>query len=113
MTSGNKQKGDIVTADRVERKGLRFSAEQGTLVHIDLKPETDRFNPAIVGLAVDEAGKGCGAVVLKDPSIREGAECRIQVGRLPPQKAQIKWVREIDEQVMKIGVLYTVNKPVQ
>ena len=98
-----------MTTKNAERKGLRFSAEGGTLVHIDLQPDADKFNPTIVGLAIDEAGKGCGAVVLNIPAIKEGSRCRIQVGRLPPMMAEIKWVRELDPQVLKIGVLYVIG----
>lgn len=95
-----------MTEEMVNRKGLRFPAETGTLIHIDLHPEVPDFNPGIVGLVIDEAAKGCGAIILTHRQIAEGDFCKVKVGRLAPIKAEIKWIKQLDAQVMKIGLLY-------
>ncbi len=95
-----------MTNPACNRRTLRFPADHGTLVQIDLQCDKDSFQPAIIGLVLDEAAKGCRAVIIRHPDIFKGMKCRVKVGRLSPVPAEIKWAKELDPQVYTIGLQY-------
>lgn len=92
----------------VKRNAIRFNPDLGTLAQIDLELTRDdgSFRPTLLGLVSDESSKGAGIVLLATEKLQEKSECRIQVGRLPPMRAEIRWRRELDLQVVRVGLLF-------
>ena len=91
------------------RKTLRFSPEEGMIAMIDPAASTDKshFQAVLPALIVDEALEGCGLVVLKrQHSMNEGDQCLVKVAELDPLLAEVRWIRELDEDVEKIGLMY-------
>jgi hypothetical protein len=64
------------------------------------------FRPVIPALLTDETLHGCGVVTLTDARLCENAECMVQAGNLAPLKAQIRWVKDLSDNVRKIGLMY-------
>ncbi len=89
-----------------KRRSIRFPPEFGTFVQIDLRSDGTEFNPTIAGMVLNESAKGCGAVVVKTLKLQEGQKVKAAVGKLSPLLAEIKWVQELDSQVLKIGLQY-------
>ena len=90
-----------------KRRHLRHQPDAGDFAMIDVSSPLDRpFHPTIPALIVDEAFKGCGLIVLPHPKLTVGARLRVQVGKLAPVTAEIRWKLEIDTQVHKIGLMY-------
>jgi len=90
------------------RKALRFPPDEGTLAWIDPDYHEDKqlFKPQIPALVIDEALDGCGLVVLYHERLSEHAKCMIRVGNLDPLAAQVRWIKDLDEEVLKIGVMF-------
>ena len=90
------------------RRSLRFPPDEGAVAWLDPSVHEDKrnFKPMIAALVTDEALKGCGLVTLVHDWLREGVECMVQVGELAPLRAQIRWVKDLNDNVLKIGVVF-------
>ncbi len=92
----------------VKRASIRYTPDDGTFAMIDLIDERldGTFRPSMVALVPEESAKGAGLVVLGTPDLQVGKYIRIQLGKLPPQRAEIRWRREVDPQISRIGILF-------
>lgn len=97
-----------------KRKAVRFSPDSGSLAHIALDkgptsagptPEGE-FAPTILGLVADESSKGCGVVLLEITDLVVGDKCIVQAGQLSPLRAEVRWRKQIDEGVIRLGLMY-------
>ena len=59
-----------------------------------------------MALVIDEALDGCGLVVVNNKILAEGDICLVKVGMLDPLIGEVRWLRELDEEVHKIGIMY-------
>jgi hypothetical protein len=96
------------TMRNAARKSRRFPPDEGTIAWIDPSVYDDKrnFNPTIAALVTDEALHGCGIVTLSRDEIDPDAECMIPVGDLAPLRSQIRWVKDLDPGVRKVGVMF-------
>jgi hypothetical protein len=90
------------------RESRRFPPDEGTMAWIDTDVRGDKrdFKPTIAALVTDEALHGCGMVALAHDRFREEAECMVQVGDLAPLRSQIRWVRNLNNDVLRMGVRF-------
>ena len=90
------------------RKSRRFPPDEGAMAWIDPSAPEDKhnFRPTIPALVTDEALHGCGVVTLADDRISEDAECMVRVGNLAPLKSQIRWVKNLPNDIRKVGVMF-------
>ena len=90
------------------RSALRFAPDEGTIALIDPDHGEDKsqFKPTIHALVVDEAMDGCGLVVVNNTRLEIGDICLVQVGQLDPLSSELRWIRQLDEDVQKIGFMY-------
>ncbi len=97
-----------MTAKRTEikRANLRYKPQSTVHALIDADFATAEFSPTISALIFDESFGGCGLVILDTPKLQVGDRCRIQIGNLPVTRAEVRWRRELAEDVIKIGVLF-------
>jgi hypothetical protein len=94
------------TVERPVRRHLRFPPDEGAVAWIDPRPHTERkdFKPTVAALVTDEALAGCGLVILSRDRLSEGAELMVRVTDLVPLRAQVRWVRDLGDGVVKLGV---------
>lgn len=87
------------------RKYIRFRPDVGSYAVIDFNPNKDvPFHGQALALIIDEAPMGgCSLVSLKDVTLNPGAECRVKLGAMAPLRAQCVWVKQLDEDVFRIG----------
>jgi hypothetical protein len=90
----------------VVRRHIRFRPGADCVASIDLVADRQVFTPSILALVVDEAYSGCGLVALAGDGLKEGDLCRVQVGPLPPIKAQVRWRRPLDSRVVRLALMY-------
>jgi hypothetical protein len=94
--------------DRPVRRHLRFPPDEGAVAWIDPRSgvQPQNFSPKFAALVTDEALAGCGLVTLARNSLVKGAEVMVQVTDLapPPQRAQVRWTRDLGDGVVKLGV---------
>ncbi|MDH4199620.1 MAG: hypothetical protein OEV66_04490 [Spirochaetia bacterium] len=98
------------------RKHIRFYPEplEIALIDTDVQRYADfnRANPEMktqfIALIENESHKGATLVfVLKDADlnvINDGAKWLVQLGKLSPLKAEVKWHRNIDTFIVKAGI---------
>lgn len=95
-----------------KRRYMRF--EPGEVVvarvqFIDAAPDDRFFKADVAGPVLDESYEGCALVVLKQgiPEAHdEGMPCLVKLNNLGPIAAELRWVRPLDDEVVKIGVHY-------
>ena len=78
------------------------------LAHVDLYLESEDFHPTILGLLVDQSHAGCSVVLIQSKNekyerLEEGAEVSIKAGALHPMRAVVRWRKELDEDLLRIG----------
>ena len=86
-------------------RGVRFPPDPKTLAQLDVEGSAE-FKPSLYGLVLNESYQGCALILLKDERISAGAPLRVQVGQLAPMRAEVRWHKELDDQVVKIGLFY-------
>lgn len=90
------------------RQGTRFPPDDGAVAWIDPRVYENKrdFKPAFAALVVNEALAGCALVTLRQHWLKDGMVFMVKVERLAPLKAQIRWVRDLGEGVVKLGVAF-------
>lgn len=87
----------------VKRKHIRFTSDDNPFVALDLSLE-DNFNAEFKGLAINESHKGASVVTHIDKRLVKGIEVRIKVGFQAPLRARIAWRKDLDEEVIRLGL---------
>lgn len=85
----------------IKRKHIRFNAEANTFVAVKIGENNPKG-----GLAITESHGGCSAVFLADEIFKESGICYIKVGDMDPLKAEIRWIMNVDKDLVKIGFQY-------
>lgn len=78
---------------------------------IDEREESakENFSPGIVGLIIEQSHSGCSLVISKlkpESRLSVDQKIRIKVGPLPILAAQVRWQRELDDNVLRLGIQY-------
>ncbi|CAM2066827.1 hypothetical protein SCOR_15715 [Sulfidibacter corallicola] len=78
------------------------------VAHIDIHTEDDSFEPEYVAMVVEQSHQGCGLVLVrynKDyEKLTKDVPCIVKVGRLHPLPAIIRWRKDLDEDLFKLGL---------
>jgi hypothetical protein len=103
-----KKVGKIQKAKKLgTRSLLRFAPDPGTFAAIDMSLDLDvKFAPQHFALVFSESFSGCGLIVYNNRGIKEGSQFRIQVGQLTPMLAEVKWRKDLDKEVARVGCVY-------
>lgn len=83
-----------------KRKHERFEAKSNTFVGIEVE------GSSIGGLCISESQGGCSAVFVNHNVFMAGKECDVHVDEQSTLKAEIRWVTELDTDVVKVGFQY-------
>lgn len=74
---------------------------------IDPSPNVfEPFRPTIYALVHNESSTGAGVVALRTERLLTGQNVRVQIGELAPVVAEIRWRTELDNQVIRLGLMY-------
>ncbi len=86
------------------RKKIRYAPDEE--VHALLR--RDEGGPAQVGLIFDESYTGCSLVVvlLEKDSFKSGDTVTVKVGKLHEMPAEVKWVKRLEDRVVRLGLSY-------
>lgn len=84
-----------------KRKFIRFEPDENTYVLVDIQDEAIHS-----GLALSESQGGCCGVFKSNSLYKTGEMVYIKVGKMDPISAEIRWVKELDNDVMKLGFEY-------
>jgi hypothetical protein len=95
------------------RRYLRYPPDESEIVLLQFSstvPSEDVFEPETAGLVCEESRGGLRVVVLTRGPIRsidKGARCVVQVANLGLQAAEIRWMEEVDDDVVKLGLAFS------
>lgn len=88
------------------RTYTRFQPSADTLAWIDKKTGKTKFAPTLACLVLNESFTGCAVITLAASGFVKGDAIRIQVGKLAVLPAEVRWVKALDKEVVKIGIEY-------
>lgn len=92
------------------RRYLRYPPDETEIVLLQFSntlPSEEVFEPETAGLVCEESRGGLRVVVLTRGPIRnveKGSRCVVQVANLGLQAAEIRWMEDIDDEVVKLGI---------
>lgn len=95
-----------------QRHHLRFPPDEWEIALIqctDAAVTEDQFRPEIAGLVMEESRAGCGLVVLErliEDRLKNGDRCTVKVARLGVMLAEVRWIKDVDEGVCRLGLHY-------
>jgi len=87
-----------------QQRFTRFKPDPLTVAYIDLKT-TGSFSPSIVALVINESYMGCALILTSDLPLKK-LSIRIKVGELGILKASIIWVKNLEENIHKVGIKF-------
>lgn len=89
-----------------KRRLIRFPGDPLEIALLDFGAEDRPFTPQEVALIIEEAPMGgCSLAVSRGSEyLSEGRRCRVKVGRMSPLRAQIRWIRVLDDRVTRFGL---------
>lgn len=94
-------------SSKTVRSSRRFNPDAGKFALLDFQDPKQDFEPQIPALIVDEAETGLGLVVLTAAELEVGDEIRLQLNHEEDvRNATVRWVKEIDDTVVNIGIEY-------
>ena len=88
------------------RKHLRFKPDPLDVALIGRYDENDRFVPQQVGLIAEESYSGCGIVSVAEKPFDVGQHLVIAVGKQPPQWAEVRWCRQVENDLLRVGLMF-------
>lgn len=91
--------------DKLPKRSIRFEADPMTLGYIDLEGSKE-FDPHLVGIVVNESYAGCSLVLVSDIELKLKQKINIKVGALDPIRANIAWLKHLEENIYKVGIKY-------
>ncbi len=94
------------TEAQKKRRHLRFSPDGATFAFLDLASDTEKFSPRYSALILNQSYRGVGLICLDANGLEAGSLCRVKVGQLAPMKAKVVWKTPLDEQVVKLGLIF-------
>ena len=90
-----------------KRKHVRFQPDAMDYAQIAIQSLAEPFKPEVVALIYDEAPLGgCALIVLDNPLLTMGTECLVKVGRMDPVRSKIVWKKEIEPNLIRLGIEY-------
>lgn len=93
-------------SDRRKRQSVRFKPDADEIAQVELELRNGPFRPSTWGLVFEEAAKGCGLVILIKEAPQVGQVVRVKVGKLSPLRAEVRWVKALDSEIYRIGLMY-------
>ena len=95
------------------RAGIRFTLEGNEYGHISYNSEAYSADTAV--FVINESMHGACLVINRKlvPStitFAQGMYIMVKIGKLDPVTAIVRWVRMMDEDIIKIGVEYTEKR---
>ncbi len=79
---------------------------------VDTMATATSFEPNVMGMVLNISHQGICMVVPFMEARQPEETCMVQIEGMPPVKAQVRWRLVIDPQVLKLGLLFYEERPV-
>lgn len=92
--------------NELHRRALRYSPDIGDYAVVCFSDPDSQFRVDSVGIILNESSSGCAICIPATRRLKEGDQFVVQVGKMEPQLATVVWRKELDKDVVKIGIKY-------
>ncbi len=89
-----------------KRSKLRYVPARANHALIDTELSTPEFAPSMSALIFDESHDGCSLLFMDDTRMQVGDRIRLMFDNMPVLKAEVRWRKEVAENVAKAGVKF-------
>lgn len=83
---------------------MRFHPEEDVVALVYFGSEEHPVKKS--ALLVNESYSGCSLVMVGDIPLELDDQVRVKAGNLEVAQAQVRWIQQLDERIIKIGVAY-------
>ncbi len=90
----------------LQRRAIRYTPDIGDYAVLCFSEEDAEFSIDAVGIILNESSTGCAVCIPATRHLKEGDSFVVQVGKMHPQSATVIWRKELDKDVVKIGIKY-------
>jgi hypothetical protein len=89
-----------------KRRHTRFKPDATSMTLVEFNPSENEFRADSSALTLEESFSGCCIILaLKISNITENI-WRVRVGDFAPLLAEVVWVKNLDENIYKVGLKY-------
>lgn len=90
------------------RQFLRFKPDSLDYAELDTRKvvAVGDFQPTCIALILDESSRGCSLLAVPSEDFQVGAVVRVKVGKLKMMLAEVRWLKPLDAQAVKVGLQY-------
>jgi hypothetical protein len=93
-------------AKKISHRSTRFLPDPEALAQLTIKADKNK-SETYTALIYNESKTGCGLVIVSSKKIKIVMVGICRVGTLPYSGFTVKWVKELDRGVWRIGIEYT------
>jgi hypothetical protein len=93
-------------AEDIQRRAIRYTPDIGDYAVLCFSDPDSEFQIDSVGIILNESSTGCAVCIPATRRLKEGDRFVVQVGKMNPQSATIVWRKDLDKDVVKIGIKY-------
>ncbi len=93
-------------ASDVQRRAIRYAPDIGDYAVLCFAESESEFAIDSVGIILNESSTGCAVCIPTTRRLKEGDKFIVQVGKMHPTSATIVWRKELDKDVVKLGIKY-------
>ena len=88
------------------KRSIRFEPDQGAVAYISRNLNDSEITAGITALPINESYDGVSLIILKTNKVSVSEKLLIQVGKLAPIVGEVKWIKELDVDTIRLGVQY-------
>ncbi|MDZ4661015.1 MAG: hypothetical protein SGJ18_05285 [Pseudomonadota bacterium] len=89
-----------------KRRSLRYIPDVGDYAIICFNKKISQFQTDVLGIILNESNTGCSIVIAGTNKLQKDDQIVAQIGRLEALHATVIWRKEIDKDVVKLGLRY-------
>jgi len=93
--------------EKNRRLQTRYTPSPNTMGSIFLQTPTDTAKANLLSLVFSRGMGGCGFFIMAPNPLKKGMNLFIKVGDGTPVKAEIRWIRQIEKNIMSVGVQFS------
>ena len=89
-----------------KRRALRYTPDAVDYAILCLNKKIAQFQNDLMGLILNESSTGCSVVIAANDKVQKDDQIVVQVGKLSPLPVTVIWRKELDKDVVKLGLRY-------
>ena len=92
--------------EQVKRRSLRFDPDDNAVAYISRDVDKLDVDASIAALPINESFDGVSLITLVKHNFSVSEKLLVKVGKLAPMLGEVKWVKELDSETVRVGFHY-------